>query len=260
VHVLDGTIIGSSTARFETGKYVGEMRTDGDGRFVLERVLDRPYTLRFVAKETMHVFDSGPLQPGAEEHLITMPGDMVVDVLRGRVVDARGEPVRRARVSLEASLQRRSAMTRQMYSGRETVTDGDGRFEIVDSPWRHLAIKVNPRPGTNYYGETTAIGDRRPDELFEVVVELDCSVRLTVAREDVDRVTVLDVAGEQMTVNVKTPGMNTFTSRVKRAEDGTFPSFDVSQRATFLVLRIGGEEVDRVSVRFDVGGENVLDL
>ncbi|MGB0333016.1 MAG: hypothetical protein ACPGPE_14495, partial [Planctomycetota bacterium] len=97
VLVFDGTARGASTASFEDrDNYTG--RTGEDGRYVVEGVAQRSYSLRFLNRETMHVLDTEPLTPGETEHVVMIPEDGFVDVLRGRVVDAFGAPVRGARV------------------------------------------------------------------------------------------------------------------------------------------------------------------
>lgn len=259
VLVFDGTARGGSTDCLEDrGSYT--RRTGEDGRYVVEGVAQRSYSLRFLNRETMHVLDTEPLTPGETEHVVTIPEDGFVDVLRGRVVDAFGAPVRGARVKLKADISPRSRGIWMTESGRTTETDAEGRFAIENAPWSDLSINVNPRPGTHDHGVNHEIGPARPDAPLEIQLEFECGVHVTTSRPEIVAIEALDAEGETVDVTVFTSGVTSLRKTVRRNSQGVFPLFDVSQRAATFVLHGEQGEIDRVSVGLDPSSRNELDL
>ena len=260
VLVFDGTRVGSSTSSFEAGGSPSRIKTDDEGRFIIEQVAERPYRLRFLDDESMLVHDAGPLDPGSTVHSITLPDDLLVDVLRGHVVDVFGDPVQGSQIELRTDENPSDSWAVTHRAGRTTTTDDDGRFEVTNAPWRHISIVVNSRPGTGYGGVATPIGDRRPGGTIEIEVDLECGVHLSVARDDVTSIVVRDAQGKSLVVTIRESGMTTTSRRVRRGTSGAFPLFYVSQRAATLVLNGAEGEIDRVPVRFETSGQNELDL
>ncbi len=260
VIVFNGTRRGSSTGSFEVGGSPSGIETDDEGRFVIDQVAERPYRLRFLDVESMLVHDAGPLDPGPTEHSIILPADLLMDVLRGHVVDVFGVPVRGAQVELRTNENPGDDRIVSQRSGRTTTTDDDGRFEVTNAPWRHISIVVNSRPGTGYAGVATPIGDRRPREVIEIEVDIVCNVHLSVTRDDVTWAALTDAEGKSLTVMSRESGRTTDSWRVRRGTSGAFPLFYVSQRAATLVLNGVDGEIERIPVRFETSGQNELDL
>jgi hypothetical protein len=90
-------------------------QTDGDGVFRFDGV-PRVDGARVVAKKEGHQENARAVgEPGSELVLVLRRSEQVPGRLRGRVVDARGDPVRDARVFLEP---------------HEAHSDADGRFDL----------------------------------------------------------------------------------------------------------------------------------
>ena len=85
-------------------------------------------------------------------------------------------------------------------------------------------------------------------------------MHVTIERAGVDRFDVVDADGKRMALSTLESGVRTYRRDVRRAKNGEFPVFEVSQRATELVLFGAGGEVDRVPVHLSPSERNELEL
>lgn len=255
---FDGTRRGSSTSYMERARFE-DHRTDAEGRYTLDHALDRPYVLRFVDPETMLVVDSEPLHPGAGEHTVQAPSDAFVAELRGRILDHYGSPVVGAEVTLAANDDDPAMGVWRTTTGLAVQTDADGRFMIENAPWRSLAVSVDPRPGSGSGASNkTPLGPLPPSGPLELRMDLECEVHLVVDREDVTACRFLDEQGQTLTVRTRESGATSFEKRFARADNGSFPLFEVSQRASELVLFGADGELSRLPIRLETTGRNEL--
>lgn len=259
--LFDGTYFGGSSQVLERNGELRDLKTDDEGRFRFPLCGRRPYRVRFIDAKSMLVHESGPLLPGPREHEVVLGGGGVVSRLEGKVIDVHGAPVAGASVKLQTRTTPPDASFTMYRAGMETTTDDNGRFELLDAPWRHLEVAVSARSDVRMTStiDGGVFGDTAPDGPVVITVDLPCRVELA-ERSDVRRVEALDAGGESLTVCCIESGVSIFRPDVRRTKAGPFPPFEVSQRA--VTLRLIGEngEIGRVPVQLDVKGSNAVEL
>lgn len=264
VLLFDRTPLGSLLASLEgaaAGRYRdAEIFTDATGRFVLAQLLERPYRLRFVDPESLLVHDVADVRSSAEEQVFELPADGLLEELRGRVVDAHGLPLAGVKVSLVAALNDGRNGTTTYLHGRVTTTATDGGFTIRDAPWREIAIDLEPPLEGSTFAVRFPLSELDPRAPLLLEAALPCEVRVTLEDDSATHLRLLDVNGAALNVTEKHPDLFSTRNKVGRAAHGGFPLFEVSQRATTLVVLRGEEELQRVPLRLDPTQRNELEL
>jgi hypothetical protein len=233
------------------------MTTRDDGSFEFGGLIDRTYTLRIFASDSLltKLFDAVPA--GTEGLLLRVGGDLYHERIRGLVQARDGTVIAGARVilGLVTSRIQRGSSTR---SGQEAMTDAGGAFEMERIPKAHVHLDVTGQ----------AIIPQRFE--FEAGVDVE-NLRLSVARRCHFRVKVksaafertqlelLDDAGQNLSLYTFRGGGWSSSTRVSLDADGT-PTMSVSEDARELRLHRGREVILSQGILLDVDQINELEV
>lgn len=256
VSLLDGTVVSSGIVppdlvedmvRFGSDA----IRTDDAGRFRLEGLAERSYTIRAYDPKSLVQVRSEPVAAGSSV-VLRVPQQASIESVRGRVVSRRGDPVEGARVSsmlLTSTYQGGSSWVR----GEGVLTDAQGWFELSgvprDDPWFTVS------------GETVI-----PERRAVTVEEIEAGLVLEVARRCQVRfeggagVTAVEVVDEEGTVLPAyrfQSGSSMSQMRMTLSEGDSIP-FAVSEDARAMVVYEGEQEVERLPLDLDPDELNVV--
>ncbi len=266
VLILDPTPFGALNASLEMtrpGRFQdAEVATDREGRFVLERLLERPYSLRFLDPRTFLVHDEPNVRPADGERSFTLPEDGLLTELVGQVVDVHGLPLAGVELALMAltsdGVPRGS---RRHEQGPLTTTDTDGRFTFRDAPWRGLELDVRATANSGTTPVRFELDRLDPHTPLRLEVALPCEVHVSFEQDlGASHLRLLDAEGRSLRVLELHPNLRTARERVRRAAHGGFPLFEVEQRAATLVVEREARELGRVPLRLDPRRRNEVRL
>ena len=237
-------------------------RTDADGRFRLDGLLERSYRLRALDPAALAVADAGPFAAGATSVELVLPAARARPVA-GRVQDASGAALAGARVrsyaraySIPSGPDRTHSWDR---AGPEASADDGGRFRLAPLDAAGVWLLVSAEGYRTRRFELGAAGD-----LETLVLELDRrSTRyghLQVALGDpdlADRFALQDRFGEPLPLVLRRGGYQ--RSRLEEElVDGLSLVLSAPEGAFELVLYRGAGEVARRAVTVVAGELAVL--
>jgi hypothetical protein len=239
------------------------VETDADGRFRLEGLLDRAYTVRALDPETLAQVERAGARPGVALEL-ELAREELLGRVAGRVLSEDGRPVAGARVRA----LRRAVSRPEPVSGREVSwdlsgaaveTDADGRFELARAPLDGLRLSVSGA------GLRALVHAPRPDEdreRLELRVRSHAGrahfqVELTGDPTRAERFALLAGDGAPATMLLRRAGAATGL-REGPLEHGRSNVLSVEEGDYVLVLYRGEAEVARQRVALPAGGPTLL--
>ena len=227
--------------------------TDAAGRFTIDGLLPRSYTLRALDRKTLQIEERADVLAGAGEVQIEFSSSGMRENVGGRVVSRAGQPL--AGVSVTALIIPKESRfqfgnvrieSRNVRYGDAIVTDEQGRFEF----------DALPRTGVcfSYRGDSVLPGrvEVGADELAqgpELVATAKCLVEVVLDEPyRADAVAFRDVEGRG--VDVITIRGGAISARTHQAlVDGRSGVVAIPEDAVELVLLAEGEIVDELEVR-----------
>lgn len=254
--VLDHNYNPAPIAETLGAEFRGWPRTDGQGRFELGGLAARDYTLRLWDPDTHLCLEAGPFPAGSRDLHLRVPGDALLESLRGRVVARGSVPIEGASVQVQFITSR----TRSGYvseSVTATTSDAEGRFELSNLPRRHVQLLVG---GDDLVWSTHAPGsDGFDDGPLEIQVERLARVRLDFSDLDPRPTTfqLLDAGGNALPIELRSAQGRSSTSHMS-LQEGRSAVLAVGESAVTLVLMVGGRELSRRPVMLIAGEVNEL--
>ncbi len=240
----------------------GSVRSDEHGRFRLEGLLARPYTLQTFHPRTLaHAVVSG-IAAGREDVEIRLTCEKELPAIRGRVIGRSGTPIEGASVLPVRKVLCNYQETTPPFGEREVSGDGapsdeDGRFELRSLCSDTFALRVlHP----NSFGSTTVeLHELASLDDIEIVLSLDCHLQIDLEGSSIqaDALSLLDSAGKDVTLVVY-HGDISYAGQRFGIEGKKTEAFVVPEDAATLVLLNGEEEVARIPLHLQAGELNVI--
>lgn len=239
------------------------VRTDAEGRFLLEGLLDRDYHVKAFDPKTLLATTSRPIPAGTPDARIAMPKDALYAKLAGRVVDPRGEPCRGATLHLEHRAFETTArvfggtLTFATLEGRDSATaDEDGRFTFTNVPKTGIRLTVM---GDDVVPKTVDL-DEGIDPT-NVAIEVDVRRHFKLELDDpttrADGLRARDASGDPVEI-WQIGAKNRDAYGTVPIESGRSPVLSVSARATELLLVKNSAVVGSIPLNLSGGGVTVL--
>ncbi len=228
-------------------------KTDPDGRFVLEGLLDKPYRLTILERGTLRSITTDPVPAGRLGMEIVLPALEPLPPVAGRVLGLDGAPIPRLLVEPWLRLDENGFPA---IRGNGVLTDEEGRFELG-------GLSVLPG-GLCISGPAVGMGTVEPltpkDDATDLEYRLPQRVhfRLALRSHDVDRGELRDADDAALSV-VTSRGNLAYEAKDFAIQEGRTEAMSADERARWLVLWAGDREVRRVPVRFVAGELNVVD-
>jgi RNA polymerase sigma factor (sigma-70 family) len=234
---------------------------DGEGRFSIDGLLDREYTVKAMDDATLLVAEVRA-KGGAADVVLELPSSELHRMVRGRVVDRGGKPIEGARVHAQRDSFHVAGMTAHSV-GEHVVTGADGRFEIANVPKAGVYLRVEGESilplefGRAVARLEEAPGSRRVDDLV-IEVSLRCHVRVVVPDAAfASSFRVLDEGGNALPIDLFA-GTGRNTQMMVELTGGRSAVCAVPDSAATLVLLRDGVEVSRKPIHLVAGEVNEL--
>lgn len=217
--------------------------TDAKGLFRLDGLQDRAYRLQAHATEPLLRIESAPIPAGARNVQIVIPVDAFFAKIEGRVVSPGGVPIAGVLVSAGLIVFR----TKSGYTsehGEDVVTDGEGRFTLVNVPRERSKIDVG---GDAILPATLDLADHVDGRIVHITAARRCHARVAGVPTTMRfmGVRVRDPDGKNLSLMQFQSGGWWSSDQLELVEGGT-PVFAVSESASTIVF-VGedGTEVPR---------------
>lgn len=239
-------------------QYPVDVRTGADGSFEVRGLLARSYRLRVIDRRTLRALISEPIEAGASDVELRLPGDELIPRLAGRVVDRRGNGVAGARVSAELGKLTAKLEDVGEMSSEATTTDAEGRFELRELSRAAEQLVVQLESSLNR--RTVALAEVDDLERIEVRVAGTCHLQVEAANPGslaARSFRVLDAQGEAMQMAVH-QGDISYAMTTLYLQEGRSQAVQVSDAAATLVLLRDDVEVKRMPLDLRTGELNVV--
>jgi RNA polymerase sigma-70 factor (ECF subfamily) len=240
------------------------VETSDGGRFRIEGLLDRSYTLEAMEPETLLRMQEEDVPAGTTGVVLRMPEDALYPIVAGVVRGHDGRGIAGASIGpmCDSFRSRWEGMTLgTSHSAVEGVrTDGEGRFELVDVPKSLVYLRIDgegilPLEYGRYVEgdprfENTEVRELPVDRIESLEIVVDRRAHLQVELADpssADEFALVDAEDTEIE-------MSTFTGNGRREgmrapiREGRSDVVAGTDRARSLVLFQGGLEVARVPV------------
>jgi RNA polymerase sigma-70 factor (ECF subfamily) len=245
----------ASTAAMESDDELSDANwhsqsTAADGRFRIDGLLDREYTLRVLDPKTLGACLAGPFDAGRESvEVVFRDGEL--HRIAGRVVTRAGQPVEGAHVQVLGE-----AFGGVWNESGHVTTGADGRFAFEAVGTNTLSVWAR---GEEIVSVMYAISDAAHATDLEVAVSVRCHFKVdcSATPELADAIRALDGDGEVMTLREVGPG-GEFSSNTFTLASGRSTTLGVASDVRTLVLLKGGVEVKRVPLDLAPGRVNVV--
>lgn len=251
-------VLAESYAAGAEGAFWSFARTDADGRFTLEGLAQRDYSVAALDPRTLLRVDREHVRAGERDVDLVLPGELRPR-LRGRVVARDGTPlagvsVKFQRPALEVAVP---GGTRDEWVDSSAVTTAaDGSYELANLPREGVEIFA--------WGDAILFAGRELErdadvEHFDIAVDrrVHLQVELDLPLDRADELRVLDAQDQPMILRIMR-GESAFTSRKSSIEDGRSQVLSLGEGARSLVLFKSGVEIGRLPLRLDPSRPNVV--
>jgi RNA polymerase sigma-70 factor (ECF subfamily) len=244
-----------------TSGHMGDDRvvTGDDGRFRIEGLIDRSYTLSIFESKTMAYSEEGPIAAGREHVELYFSADLLHPRVAGRILSLSGEPVSHVGVMpiIKPFSEDPHQFIKPVY-GTSTSTNAEGEFAFTDLSAGVTRFNVSGmKIGFGHSFEITEGDDLEALE-FRVPMRCHMQVDLNKSALEADQFSLLDEDGEALDMNVFR-GDFAYSSAQVGLTDGRSEVVSAAETARTLVLYQGGEEVVRVPVRLDPSELNLIE-
>jgi protocatechuate 3,4-dioxygenase beta subunit len=235
-----------------------KVTTDDDGRFTLEGLIEKDYTVSVHDERSLASHRTEPVAAGSMGLVIRVDAAEVHERVAGRVVSPDGEPVVGASVVLGRYTEPASDEHpyREALETSSVVTDEDGAFEFknVTAPITHARISGSDIDLDN----KPSIEEGDDIEALELVVARRCRLRIELGDpNEADSFGLLDANGETVHLTIFR-GNLAWSSATTNLAEGQSESVNASEAARTLVLYKEHVEVRRVDIQLRPGEANVL--
>jgi hypothetical protein len=267
--VADAPVFTWDMQRWEAGNFVESLLTDedfpgrattgSDGRFSIDGLLPKPYTLHALHPRTLAVATREAVAAGTLDVRLVLTGAEPARRVAGRVVDPRGEPV--AGVMLfygRQSTPRVERLLAPLVTGRAPCSEVSGAFEF---PALCVEGAYLLPAGTGIAQQVRFVLDPSMD-LEHLLVTVSRTCRFQIVLRDpgeADRFAVLDAGDERMWLGYTLGGTVYTTNGGLDLLGGRSEVIEGDERAHTLVLTKEGREVRRVPIRLVPGDVQVIE-
>lgn len=226
-------------------------RTDPTGRFVVEGLGDRDYSLRVWDQRTAAAIESPPVAAGSRGVQLRWPAAPLLAELAGVVVDRDGRGVPGATVSTHLLA---SNMPIAIVPGPWTQTDAAGRFVLPAVPRRYASVAVN---GGDLVYTKVDVEEllARPEVRFVVCRRLHVRIEGPVGTV----VRFLDERGVALFLQSSSHG-RAMSTNAWQLRASPSPVLALSEAAVTMTWSRDGEEVGRMPIELQVGAAEVSTL
>ncbi len=237
-----------------------------DGSFEISGLLDRDYTVEAMDPRSLARSRERNVPAGTSGlELVISRGDCW-ELVRGRVVDSRGNPLAQARVQVTCDAFRTSVMGRvlstQHASGSVTTADDEGGFELQVVPKEDAYFRVDHPDvipielGRSEQALREIVGE--DFDAFTLVVPRRChfQVKLDSASE-ADEFEMQDAEGNVLSIS-EFHGSGRRERLRSPIVGGQTNVLAVADTAAFLVLYLNGSEVRRAHIDLLPGEQTTL--
>ena len=220
--------------------------TEADGRFRLDGLLERDYSLRVMNTRTLEIVTLGPFAAG-EEALELVFTDGKLGRIDGRLVGRDGRPL--AGVSVELLGNTWGGIWNGAGS---TQSDAEGRFTFEGVGGETLKLAVRGDDIIPLWAKVEP--PRGGESRVELVLSVRCHFKVDLATSGTraDSLRVLDGEGNPLVVFRIGPGGTLMTDDAPIVE-GRSDSLGVDERARTLVLELADAEVLRLPLALRPG-------
>ena len=243
-------------------------KSDEAGRFQLDGLLDRPYSVVVTDPTTLVQVHVEGVHPRDGLARVVLDTSAVWETVKGRVLDRRGQPVAGAQIhrccdSSDIYHQDQYVRTSTVRGREVAITDELGQFVLPSVPkrWVYLRVEGSDVEGQSFFHrEGERIGDQQASVIENLDLEVDLRTRIQVVLQNPDRadwLAVLNAAGEPLRL---------YRYRGKRGKgehglailDGRSEVVSVATEAAQLVLYSQGELVEELPLELVVGEVNLV--
>lgn len=248
------------------------VKTDNEGRFKVEGLLDREYHVVAMDPATLLRVDGGPVRAGSKNVRIELPARLYYERVAGRVVSRTGKPLAGVQVMPQCDVVtiRPNEHSQSTFhsTAKSVVTDADGRFEIKRLPRGKVYLRLDGenilpiefgRDGRGNEGGIGSASQRQVDDLL-ITASLRYHMQLELApdRADLaDSFHVIDGDGAKLTINAFEGSSRRSTDECQ-IHDGKSPVVVVNEEAKMLVLSKAGRETLRLPLTLAPTGVNIV--
>jgi len=247
-------------------------RTDGDGKFKIEGLIDREYRVVAMDPATLLRVESEPVRAGSKDARIELPSRLYYERVAGRVVSRDGKPLDGVRVTPQCDAMTihptPNATTTFHSSAKSIVTDEGGRFEFKRLPRAKVYLRFdgeNILPiefgRASHDGEIGLEGASKQsvdDLVITASLRFHMQIELGRGRSDLaNAFRVTDADGGKLEINVF-EGSSRRTTDEGEIHDGRSPVVVVTEDAKMLVLSKDAREVMRVPLALAANGVNIV--
>ncbi|TDJ65862.1 MAG: sigma-70 family RNA polymerase sigma factor [Planctomycetota bacterium] len=254
---IEGLISGSEARR---------VKSDEEGRFQLPGLLPRDYRLQALDESTLAIVTTGPIAAGTQAARIELGAHSELALVRGRVVNTRGEPIpgvqvhaRRANPLAGEDSEAIGARFSPLpgAQGAHAITDEDGRFDCGRLLRDGLVLSVWSAPNYDMLNHQVAEDEDVAD--LELVLAGRCHLKVELGDdpERADAFEVLDADGTKLSVTRGFDNMILSSERT-RITHGTSDVVAAAETARTLVLYAGDVELERIPLDLRPGELNVI--
>ena len=236
-----------SIARDE--KWNNEVKTDAEGRFVLEGLQSRPYTVAAFDHGRFLFGVSAPTAPGDDVEVQLEEEAPRVDVT-GRITSLAGAPLADVELSFTRRIvySSRNGAVDDERRGFDRLTDADGRFEVIGLPASASELYIGGGGLASSFGREL---DLAHTHHYEYALPLLCRMQVVLSDNlGATHLNLLDADGETLAVRQKHGWVEYARHRIE-LDGGRSEVLRTSENAQTLVIYNGEEELLRMPLTLD---------
>ena len=259
VSVADETELSQRRFPLETAEGLARsdskgVRSEEDGSFRIEGLLQREYTVQAYDRDTL-VLITAAATAGRDDVELRVASDAVGAEVRGRLLTRRGVPIAGADVRLSLDTLKTDYGS-QFTQGACVLSDESGRFVLSNVPREHVYLRIT---GDAIIPTSHELPAQQTTRELTIVVFQRCHFRIEPAdpARPADRVMFLTDDGQSL-------GVSHFTANSMSGHgspplsEGRSEVLSVSEEARTAIIYRGGIEVDRVAIELDPDDVTVL--
>ena len=240
--------------------------TDAAGRFLLEGLMDREYTVVAMDRGTLLRIESAPVVGGTQGMVLRLPPDSLYPRVTGKVVDRHGNPMAGVEIGpmIDAFVMRVAdrgqSTSHDNLEGTTTGPDGSFAFSNLPRIGCYLRIDGNTNLplefGRGLTGGFAEAGNGLVEAL-EIVVRRRVHVQVEIAggTDAAESLQVLNDQGEALMINVF-QGTSRRTTRRLPIQGETTPAFVVPDDAATMVFFRGETQIREIPLILQIEGLN----